>query len=287
MGDSLGGRAVPEGGFPMMRGRLPKGYGRGLNEVIAAAGDKLIRAVSDGNRSLGVGPGGQTGDSQVSGFFLDAAGVGEDEGGGVHQGEEIEIAQGFHESQRVGKGIQAQVRDPGTGARMNGEDDRSCAGEFHQGGANLGQNFGVVDVGRAMEGGEDVVLRVEPEAGKCVLLARFGQGLDQAVDHDVPHEMDLFPANPFAEQIGVTIGGGRKKQIGQLIGEEAIDLLGHGPIKRSEAGLDMGHSDAKLGRDQSAAEGGIDVANNENPVGSVLQEDRLKGGHYLGGLHGM
>src|SRR5579872_1956968 len=72
----------------------------------------------------------------------------------------------------------------------------------------------------------------------------------ESVDHHVAHEVNLRMVDAFAEQILVAVRGRSEEQVRKLIGDEAIDLLGHGAVAGAEPGLDVTNAYAEFCRDQ-------------------------------------
>ena len=57
----------------------------------------------------------------------------------------------------------------------------------------------------------------------------------QGIDHDVADKANPALGNAFSAQIGIRIGGRRQQQVGNLIGQHAIDLFGHRAIPAAES----------------------------------------------------
>ena len=84
---------------------------------------------------------------------------------------------------------------------------------------------------------------------------------------------------------GAALGG--VQQVGDLIGEDAVDLLRHGAVVAAQSGLDVHHRHALLDRHQGAGQSGINVADHQHAGRLVRIEHRLEAAHDLGGLHGV
>ena len=95
------------------------------------------------------------------------------------------------------------------------------------------------------------------------------QVVHQGVNHDVADQVDLGRRDPFAAEVFVGVRRGGQQEIGDGVGDEAVDFLGHGAVEAAQAGFDVGHLDAQLGGDQRAGHGGVDVADDHDPVGLV------------------
>ena len=92
-GDALSGPAVPQGRGPPRRRRLEHAE-RGLHDPLRIAPDQLIRALGDGDRSLGVVPQREARDAEHRGLLLDAAGVGQHQAGRRLERDEVEVSGG-------------------------------------------------------------------------------------------------------------------------------------------------------------------------------------------------
>jgi hypothetical protein len=78
---------------------------------------------------------------------------------------------------------------------------------------------------------------------------------------------------------------GGEQQVGNLVGEHAVDLFRHAAVVAPQAGLDVDHLHPALGSDQGAGDGGVDVADHQHRLRPDLVEHRLEALHHLGGLH--
>jgi hypothetical protein len=78
---------------------------------------------------------------------------------------------------------------------------------------------------------------------------------------------------------GEVLGGAalrREQQVRELVGEQAVELFGHGAVAAAQAGLHVRHGDVQLGRAERGGEGGVDVADDDHEVGAFLEEHRLE-----------
>jgi hypothetical protein len=80
---------------------------------------------------------------------------------------------------------------------------------------------------------------------------------------------------------------GDEEPVGDGVGDEAVDLLGHGHVAAAQAGLHMGHRDAQLLGHDGAGQRGVDVAHHQGGGGAGLLAELLVGDHDLGGLLGV
>jgi hypothetical protein len=65
-----------------------------------------------------------------------------------------------------------------------------------------------------------------------------------------------------------------------LIGQAAVDLLGHAGIEAAQAGLDVRDGQAELGRGQRARQRGVRVTQDEHEVGTDVEHRLLQRGQH-------
>src|SRR5471032_2532202 len=95
---------------------------------------------------------------------------------------------------------------------------------------------------------------------------------EQRVDHDIADELDAALVDAFLEQIGLSVGLGGEEQIGQLVGQHAVNFLRHAAVAAAQPGLNMDHGHAALARYQSASERGVNVANDKHDMWPELAQ---------------
>src|SRR6266700_967486 len=106
----------------------------------------------------------------------------------------------------------------------------------------------------------------------------------QRIDHDVSYEVHTLHADALATEV---VGGGtfgRVEHVADLVGEQAIDLLGHRPIEAPQARLDMYYRDALLDGHQAARQRGIDVSDHDYATRRRDVDHGLEAAHDLRGL---
>jgi hypothetical protein len=64
----------------------------------------------------------------------------------------------------------------------------------------------------------------------------------------LPTKCTRSGAIPHAPQVVERPALGGEQQVGELIGEHPVDLLGHAPVETSQARLDVDHRHPLLGR---------------------------------------
>ena len=170
---------------------------------------------------------------------------------------------------------------------MDWENYRQALADFDQRIHHLRQGLGMVDIDRAVQRDQDIVPGLQAQPGGNLALPNFGQHAHQRIDHHIADKVDFLRGNAFLQQVGVAIPGGREKQVGKLVGEQAVDLFGHAAVTAAQSGLYMGYRDALFGTHQGASQGRVDIANHADPIGLPVLDNRLEGQHDPGGLFGV
>ena len=67
--------------------------------------------------------------------------------------------------------------------------------------------------------------------------------IKKIVDHEMVYKVELVSVLAFFYKIGHALFFCYEKQIGYGIGDHSIDFFGHGKVKASQTGLNMGHFD--------------------------------------------
>ena len=252
--------------------------------------DEEVCAFGNGDGALGVFAESETGDAEGGGFFLDAAGIGEDQRGFAEQAEKIEIAHG-RDQLELGMSFDAGLRKALLGARMNGKDYRNLSGDGVNRAEQFGEFFRGINVRRTMES-EDAeaepvgtVLQRQIFADRRFLCDR--KKMAERIDHDIANEIDGLAGAAFFEEVLDSVFFGDEKIVGQGVGEDAVDFFGHGTVKTAEAGFDVGYRNAKFYGGQRDGDGGVDVADHENYIRLVFEQDGFDTLENFGGLDGM
>ena len=199
----------------------------GLEDFVWIAADEDVPAGLDGFDPFGFGAQGDAGDAEEEGFFLDAAGVGEDLAGVLFEHQHVEVADGIDGFDALEAVV--QVGELFAGAGVDGEDDGLVDGV--EGGDDVAQGVGVVGVGGAMEGGEQVLLGLQVQVGEegGVLVGALAE-LTDGVVHGVADWVDAL-GDAFVGEVQDGGLGGAEEQVGAAVGEDAVVFFGHLPVE--------------------------------------------------------
>ena len=116
--------------------------------------------------------------------------------------------------------------------------------------------------------------------------ARARREEQRHVDHHVADELDP-PGNVLALEVGDRGRRGAEQQVGEVVGEHAIELLGHRAIEGAHARLHMGDRHARLGRGQAAGQRRVRVPVDEDDVGALRGDERPQRGEHARRLLGV
>lgn len=285
LGDFLAGVAFSEG-VGVLDAFL--GTSRGGNYFGGCHADDGVPAGFHGFDPLGFVAQGDAGDLEKEGFLLDAAGIREDGFGLGFESEHIEVGDGLDEVE-IFCGCAGIFQGAGgienfSGAGMQGQDDRSGGGELGERGENFAKALRVVGIFRAMDCGEDELLGLKLQIlqDARVFFREVAVEEDRVI-HDVAHAMHAA-LDAFVVEIFVGGFSGREKEQRDVVGEDAIDFLGHAAIEGAETGFDMGDGNVEFYGGEGSGESGIGVAIDEDEIGLVLREDLLDGFEHFAGL---
>jgi hypothetical protein len=143
-----------------------------------------------------------------------------------------------------------------------------------------------VDVGRPVQGTDGVALSGEPELPHRRSFLRPVEVGEQCVDHDVADVVDPSRIDALPCQVRIRIRRRGEVDVREVV-DDAVDLLGHPPVKAAQAGLDVGDPDAGLGRHQRRGHRTVGVTDNGEQVGTFTVKHFLKPDHHPRGLLGM
>ena len=120
---------------------------------------------------------------------------------------------------------------------------------------------------------------VRPQA---VLLhdrrARVGrrQHPQHGFDHRVPGDQDLLVGDALGLQVAGRMHGRGETQVGRVIDEDPVQLLGHPAIEAAQPCFDMQARDIAGSRGQRTGQRGVRIALHHHEVRPVLQEQRVE-----------
>ena len=177
---------------------------------------------------------------------------------------------------------------------MNRPNQRQSSCNVGQNHKRFAQRRGIVNVGRAVQGHDTEPLGIVDEAFGHAFegqgfpwLYRVLSVAQQRVDHHVADKANAFRRNPLAGEIlsGAAFGG--VEQVRNLVGKDAIDLLGHAAIVASKPGFDVNNGHQFFAGDQAARQSGIHVADDDDAAGSEPVKHGLESPHGFRGLRRM
>jgi hypothetical protein len=137
----------------------------------------------------------------------------------------------------------------------------------------------VVDVGRPVQRHHEVAAPLQPGLGDEGRRAQVRQIGQQRVDHRVADEEDALVGHACFSQVGVGHLAGGEEPVGDGVGDQAVDLLGHRPVARADAAFDVRHRQVQLLRGDGAGHGGGDVADHQAQCAAALQKQLLVAHH--------
>ena len=76
-----------------------------------------------------------------------------------------------------------------------------------------------------------------------------------------------------------------QQQVGGVIGQDPVDLLGHGPIEGAQARLQVGDGHVELDGGQRPGQRGVRVPVDQDPVGAMGLDGLVHGREHRAGLH--
>ena len=288
--DPLGSVAIPEGwdrrgGERALEDRLIS-----RQDAVGLSADKLIAADLASDGSFGVFADGDARDLEEGSFFLDAARIGEDDFGVRHQVQKAQIVEGIEQA-KLGHTLEALTKRAMlkivSGAGVHGKQQGKVLLDLFESIKDAFKNGGIVNVGGAVQGQQAIGPFGNTEFLEGTESLEFGLLFDECVDHDVSDQEHPIFGDAFTMQVFDTRDFGAKEHRRDGIGDDTIDLFGHGAVVGAQASFDVDHGDMKLGCNETARNSAVDIAHHKDRVGLVLEDDRLKGDHDRGSLGSM
>ena len=139
---------------------------------------------------------------------------------------------------------------------------------------------GVVHVFGAVEGAEDVAVGQGGGGGFHQRREAGGGVLHHVAGH---HDAGAVGQPSFVAQL---VGGRFRRaeeQVADAVGEDAVDLLGHGLVVGAQSGFHVRHAEMQLLGRQRSRECRVRVAIDQHPVGLLAHQDLLDAFHHPAG----
>ena len=241
--------------------------------------DQGVRSLFAGDRPFGVLAQGQARHIEHGRLFLDSARIGHGEFGVCNQIQKIVVAERFGEPQvRHFRHQVEQAERLGIlmCAGMNREDDRILLLDPVDNAEDAGEGFRVVDVARTVKRHHAVIARFDVHFAKSRKFFRtFEMGKERVGDH-APDVKNLVAVAPFPPQIGDCRGFGTEEETADRIGDDPVDLFGHGSVAAPQARLNVDERYPQVDRCQAAGDRAADIVDDQHHVGVILFADRLE-----------
>ena len=268
-----------------------------LEDVLCQADDvggvgagQGVAAFFNGDRALGVLAHGDAGHAQGGGFFLQAAAVGQHQGGVFPQVQERHIGLRAEQGD-AGPEVDVEAVDVGAGARVHREHQRQVGRHLAQHAGHALQGCGAVDIAGAVQGNDPIagVPALVGVAFEPLLVHQLELvGLVQhVVDHHMADVEDRCHVLAFAPQVIAGAGLGDEEPVADRVGDEAVDFFGHAHVAAAQASLYMGDRDAGFLGHDGAGQGRVDIADYQAGGGLGLGAEGFIGLHDFAGLLGM
>jgi len=95
-----------------------------------------------------------------------------------------------------------------------------------------------------MSGDQEIFPGLQPHCAEHIrFFLRNLQVLVDGVDHCVAGDDDFRVVDPLSKEILPGGLGGGEEVVGDVVGDDPVDLLGHRPVETPQAGLDMADLD--------------------------------------------
>jgi hypothetical protein len=136
----------------------------------------------------------------------------------------------------------------------------------------------ILDVLHAMYRRKREGTRFDSEPTEQLRPLRASALLEQLVHHGVAGYVNTLRGDPFPQQDLPRPLRGREKVVGQVVGEDPIDLFGHAAIIGPQARLNMSHEDSHLLRRQPRRQHRVRVPLHHQHIGPLKLENRFQSG---------
>jgi hypothetical protein len=105
--------------------------------------------------------------------------------------------------------------------------------------------------------------------------------LVHGIDNSIAGHMDLCVTDSFLKQVLARELSRGKEVIRDVVGNDAVDLLGHAAVETPQSRLDMPDRDMEFGCRERCCEDGIGVSLDKDYAGPVLQVNLFDPRHDL------
>jgi hypothetical protein len=168
------------------------------------------------------------------------------------------------------------------GARMKRPQERLAT--FHEGFENRLQALRVVGIGGPMKREKPIVAGLDA-VGLRKGCVRSGAGLQAAeeVNHHVPHQVNTA-RDSLVLKVLDCCRGGAIESLRYVVGQDPVDLFGHGAITAAQSRLDVGHRDVEFGCCKCSGQGRIGIAVEQHAIREALDKQAFNLGEHLGRL---
>ena len=164
---------------------------------------------------------------------------------------------------------------------MGGEDDG--VGERGEALDDRAQPCRVVGVLGPVDGREHERARLEVGQDRGRVVGDQGRGGEAHVGHDVAGD-DRAVAQALGTQVREGDLGRGEAQVGCVVGEHPVVLLGHPAVERPQAGLEVGQRQVQLHRGEGTGERASWCRRRRAPSRGVLEEDGVHRREHGAGL---
>lgn len=221
-------------------------------------------------------------------FFLNAAGVGDEEIGAAHEVDERDVVERGDEVDVGLSGEQAVDGVLHVGVGVDGVDDLN-AGANGESPERLADALETGAEAFAAVGGDndETSGRVEERPVHTTCEGAVDEAIadvENGVDSRVAGDVNAFRGDAFPAEIAGGPRRGGEVEIGDPAGEDPVHLLGErlSHVPRAETGLDVTDGDTGVESRERAAEGRRRVALDDSEIGLQVAENRFECGDHAG-----
>jgi hypothetical protein len=92
-----------------------------------------------------------------------------------------------------------------------------------------------------VKGDEEVRARLESQRRRRTTRANGGLERGQRVDHRVADKVGSLGRRALRSKVVLSLGRVGEKELGEVVDDDAVDLLGHLAVEAPKTGLDVSH----------------------------------------------